>query len=601
MRENPYSQITLSYMCIVMRHPGSSFMVAAALGDRKADTVLVNCRLVSVYTGEIISNTQISISDSRISYVGTDASHTIGPHTRVIDAKGRYVAPGLADPHTHIDQFLLPNHTASTLLAHGTTSIFSDPIDITGTLGYRGLEWFVDACRDQLVRIFHGIPGGQPVDPVLSNSCRLSPEEQAKLLQDDTIFGMGEVFAWTKVTGSDPQTLESLDQMRRAHAIVNGHTAGMRGVKLGAYAASGIASCHEPIDYSQTLERLRLGLHVMIREGSIRRDLQDIMQEILSKDIYTGRIMFCSDGLNPNDILHGHINCCIRKAIRVGVDAVDAIRMATANVFGYYNMDSDLGGISPGRLADIILLDDLASFKINTILRDGTIVVSDGRIQGVTQDVAVPSWLYTSTTVSHAKPADFDVMCSKDTARVNTIRLLTEIITAPGTAQVPVVDSRVSLPDGDLWRVAAFERVTRSNLRTVGFLEGFGVGQGAVASTYTFHENDLIVIGRDKNDMAIALNRVNAEGGGTVVVQNGRPTAVMPLSVAGIMSDDTPDKVRDQFIQVNEAMYDMGCVFDQPQLIPLFLPFLALPKIRILSSGIVNVLNQETMPPVIRE
>lgn len=588
-------------MRIMMQHPGSHSMVAAALGDRKADMILTNCRLVSVYTGEIIPDTQISICGSRISYVGPDASHTIGSQTRIIDAKGRYAAPGFADPHTHIDQFMLPNHTASALLVHGTTSIFSDPIDIAGTLGYRGLAWFVDACRDQLIRIFHGIPGGQPVDPDLSNSCRLSPEEQAKLLKDEAIFGMGEVFAWTKVTSSDPHTLDSLDQMRRAQVVINGHTAGMRGVKLGAYAASGITSCHEPIDYSQALERLRLGLYVMVREGSIRRDLQEIMQEVSSKGIYTGRLMFCSDGLNPNDMVHGHINRCIRKAVRVGVDAVDAIRMATANVFGYYNMDSSLGGISPGRLADIMLLDDLESFKINTILCNGSVAVSDGRIRDPAQNTTIPKWLYTTTNISPVKPTDFDVMCTGDTARVNTIRLLTEIITAPGTAQVPIVDGRVSLPDGDLWGVAAFERVTNSDLRTVGFLEGFGVGQGAVASTLTLHENDLIVIGRDKRDMAAAVNRVNDEGGGTVVVQDGRPVAVMPLSVAGIMSDDAPDAVRDQFVQVNGAMHDMGCVFAEPNLIPLFLPFLALPKIRILSSGIVNVLNRTIMPSVVRE
>ena len=585
----------------MMKHPGSRSMVEAALGDRKADLILTNCRLVSVYTGEIIPDTQISIYGSRISYVGPDASHTMGPQTRMIDAKERYASPGLADPHTHIDQFMLPHHTVSELLVHGTTTMFSDPIDIAGTLGYRGLAWFVDACRNQLIRIFHGIPGGQPVDPDLSNSCRLSIDEQARLLKDEAIFGMGEVFAWTKVTSLDPATLESLDQMRRAHAIINGHTAGMRGVKLGAYAASGIASCHEPIDYSQTLERLRLGLHVMVREGSIRRDLQEIMREVSSKGIYTGRLMFCSDGLNPNDMVHGHINHCIRKAVRVGVDPVDAIRMATANVFGYYNMDSDLGGISPGRLADIILLDDLESFKINTVLCNGSIAVSDGRIRHTIRGTTIPKWLYTTTNISPVKPTDFDVTHNKDTARVNTIRLLTEIITAPGTAQVPVVDGHVSLPDGDLWMVAAFERVTKSALRTVGFLEGFGVGQGAVASTATIHENDLIVIGRDKCDMAVAVNRVNAEGGGTVVVQNGRPVAVMPLPVAGLMSDDMPDKVRDQFVQVNGAMHDMGCVLAEPHLIPLFLPFLALPKIRILSSGMVNVLSRTIMPPVIRE
>lgn len=573
-------------------------MVAAALGDHKADVILANCRLVSVYTNEIIPETQIAIHGSRISYVGPDASHATGPQTRIIDVKGRYATPGLADPHIHIDQFMLPNHTASALLSHGTTTIFSDPIDITGTLGYRGLAWFVDTCKDQLIRIFHGIPGGQPVDPDLSNSCRLSMKEQEELLKDESIFGMGEVFAWTKVTNLDLFTLKSLDQMRRSQAIVNGHTAGMRGVKLGAYAAAGIASCHEPIDYSQTIERLRLGLHVMVREGYIRRDLQEIMQEISSKGIYTGRIMFCSDGLGPDDMVHGHINGCIRKAVKVGVDVIDAIRMATANVFGYYNMDSSLGGIAPGRLADIILLDDLEPFKINAILYNGSVAVSDGRIQRRTPDKMIPKWLYATTNMAPAKPADFDIIHDKDQAMVNTIRLVTEIITVPGKTQVPVVDGHISLYDGDIWRVAAVERVANSGLRTVGFLEGFGVGDGAVASTSTIHENDLIVIGRNKDDMAAAVNCVNAAGGGIAVVQDGQPVAVMPLPVAGIMSDETPDKILDQFVQVKRAMINMGCVHAEPQLIPFFLPFLALPKVRMLSRGMVNVLNRNIIPAV---
>lgn len=592
-----YTQLQIGRMALPR---SATEMSDAAMGRIHADTVIRGCSLVSVYTGEIIPDTQISVYRSRISYVGPDASHTVGPGTKVIDAKGRHVVPGLADPHIHIDQFVLPAVTARSLLMHGTTTLFSDPIDITGVAGYRGFAWFKEACGDLPVRIFQGIPGGQPVDPEFSYAHSLSAAEQDALLEDPAVFGMGEIFAWTKVTGCHYPTMEAIDRTVRAGAVVNGHTAGMRGTKLAAYAASGIMSCHEPIDFDQVLERLRLGMYVMIREGSIRRDLRRIVERVVSEDTYTSRLMFCSDGLNPADMGSGHIDHCVREAIRAGIGPVEAVSMATRNVSVYYGMDSDLGGIAPGRLADIIILDDLESFRINTVLTGGRVSVSGGALPADTSPRReTPAWLGDTVMVDRLAPGDFGVRAAGDTATANTICLRTEIVTAPGSAELQVRDSLVAVPeDGSIWKVAAIDRVTGSGRRAVGFLEGFGKGDGAVATTYTFHENDLVVIGTNDQDMAVAANRVISMHGGMAVARSSEVISELPLPVAGLMSEGPLEVVREGFEAVNGATIDIGCRFENPNLIPLFLPFLALPQVRILSSGIINVREGRVVPPI---
>lgn len=564
----------------------------AALGLIPSDLIISGCSLVSVYTGEIIPDTQIAVYKSRISYVGPDASHAAGPDTRTINAKGRHVAPGLADPHTHLDQFVLPAETAACVLPRGTTALFSDPIDITGVGGSKGFRWFAEACRNVPVRIFHGIPGGLPVDADLSHLRGLGDVERDETMRSPDVFGMGEVFSWTKVTEGDPETMRAMAAVLEAGGIVNGHTAGMSGRKLAAYAASGISSCHEPIDYDQTMERLRAGLYVMVREGSIRRDLRRIMEEVSSSGVSTHRLMFCSDGLNPSDLRSGHMDVCIREAIAAGVDPVDAVAMATRNVFEYYMMDRDLGGLAPGRLADMVILDDLESFRVNAVLVGGQ------DVSGVhTAAIPVPPELERTVRLERLAKPDFEVRAPGPEATANTIRLRTEIVTDMGEAALEVRDG-AAVSTQAIWKAASFDRINRTGNRAVGFLEGFGEGEGAMATTATLHENDLVVVGSNDADMAVAANHAIDEQGAMAVARDGRIVASLPMPVAGLMSYHDADAARERFEAVNGAARDMGCRFDSPHLIPLFLPFLALPHVRITSRGIVNVRRREIMQPV---
>jgi adenine deaminase len=570
------------------------------MGDKKADLVLKNCNLLSVYTKEIIPKTQIAIINDRIAYVGPDASHTVGPKTTVIDVKNKYLSPGFADPHLHIDQFVLPSEFVKKALLCGVTSLFSDPIDIVSVAGYKGFQEFLKLGEDLPVRIFQVVPGGLPVDAKFSNSNTLSLSQEKSAVKHPHVLGMGEVFSWTKVTTREPKTMKSLSSMLECDCIINGHTAGASEKKLNAYVSSGILSCHEPVNFDQVLERLRLGMWIMIREGSIRRDLKEIIPRVLSHGTYLNRLMFCSDGLDPLDMTKfGHIDHCIRESIKLGLKPIDAISMASKNTFDYYNMGKDLGGIAPGKLADILIFDNLKSFKPNKVFVRGKLVVSNGSIVTSIKKKTISPWIKKTVKLKKFSANNFLVKSKKTDVIANTIFMQTEIITKLGSAELHSKNGYVSASlDSDIWKVAAFDRIHGTNKHSIGFLENFGSDIGAFASTWSFHENDMIVIGSNDPDMAVASNHLIKNQGGIVVVKSGKILASLPLQFAGIISTDPFEKVSLNFEKINNSIVDLGCKFSKPHLIPLFLPFLALPSVRILSGGIVDVKKRSYIQPI---
>ena len=570
------------------------------MGDKKADLILKNCNLLSVYTREIISKIQIAIINDRIAYVGPNASHTLGSKTKVIDVKNKYVGPGFADPHLHIDQFVLPSEFAKKALLCGVTSLFSDPIDVVSVGGYKGFQEFLKLGENLPIRIFQVVPGGIPVDAKFSNSKSLTLTQEKLAVKHPHVLGLGEVFSWTKVILREPKTMKSLSAMLECDCIINGHTAGASEKKLNAYVASGILSCHEPINFDQVLERLRLGMWIMIREGSIRRDLKEIIPRILSHGTYLNRLMFCSDGLDPLDLSKfGHIDHCIRESIKVGLKPIDAITMASKNNFDYYNMGKDLGGIAPGKLADILIFNDLKSFKPNQVFVGGKLIVSNGIFVTPIKKKLISPWIKKTVKLKNLSKNDFLIKSKKEDVLANTIYMQTEIITKIGSSQLSSKDGNIPASlESDVWKVAAFDRIHGTNRHSIGFLENFGADIGAFASTWSFHENDLIVIGSNDSDMAIASNHLIKNQGGLVVVKSGKVLASLPLQFAGIVSTDSFEKVSSNFEKINSTIVDSGCIFSRPHLIPLFLPFLALPSVRILSGGIVDVKKRKYMSPI---
>jgi len=570
------------------------------MGDKKADLVLKNCNLLSVYTREIIPKTQIAIISDRIAFVGLDATHTIGPKTKVIDVKNKYVSPGFADPHLHIDQFVLPSEFAKKALLCGVTSLFSDPIDVVSVAGNKGFQEFLKLGENLPIRIFQVVPGGLPVDAKFSNSKSLTLSQEKTAVKHPHVLGLGEVFSWTKVTLREPKTMKSISSMLECDCIINGHTAGASEKKLNAYVSSGILSCHEPINFDQVLERLRLGMWIMIREGSIRRDLNEIIPRVLSHGTYLNRLMFCSDGLDPLDITKfGHIDHCIRESIRHGLKPIDAITIASKNNFDYYNMGKDLGGIAPGKLADILIFDDLKSFKPTKVFVGGKLIISNGRFVIPIKKKPIPSWIKKTVKLKNFSKNDFLIKSKKKNVLANTIFMQSEIITKLGSSELQSIDGNVPASlNSDVWKVAAFDRIHGTNRHSIGFLENFGADIGAFASTWSFHENDLIVIGSSDSDMAVASNHLIKNQGGLVVVKSGKILASLPLPFAGIVSTDSFEKVSSNFEKINNVIVDSGCKFSRPHLIPLFLPFLALPSVRILSGGIVDVKKRCYIQPI---
>lgn len=572
---------------------------AVAMGEKKADLILKNCSLVNVYSHEILPQTQIAIVNERIAYVGLDASHTLGSKTIVIDLQGKYVTPGFADPHIHIDQFVLPSELAKKSLLCGVTSLFSDPIDIVSVCGYRGFREFVKLTQNLPIRFFHVVPGGLPVDRKFSHGKTLSAIQEKTAIKLPNVLGLGEVFSWTKVTERDSKTMKTLAMMLDNDCIINGHTAGASGKKLNAYVSSGILSCHEPVNFEQVLERLRLGMWIMIREGSIRRDLKEILPGVMNHETNTERLMFCSDGIDPLDLLHyGHIDHCVRESIKLGLDPIDAITMASKNCFDYYNMGKDLGGIAPGKLADILVFDNLITMLPDKVFVGGKLVVSNGKVITKITPKTIPKWIRNTVKLKKFSENIFHVKSKSSSVTANLITMQTEIITKKEETELKTKDGNVlASEDKDVWKVAAFDRTYGSKKHAIGFLKNFGSQIGAFASTWSFHENDLIVIGSNDKDMTIAANNLVKSQGGMTVVKNGNTLSSLPLQMAGIISTDSFEKVHQNFVDLNSTIVESGCKFKKPHLIPLFLPFLALPAIRILYSGIVDVKNRSFIPP----
>ena len=573
---------------------------SVAMGDDFADLVLVNCSLVNVYTKEIQKKIQIATTNGRIAFVGTDASHTIGPKTKTLNVRNKFVSPSFVDPHIHIDHFIMPSEFVKKSLLCGVTTLFPDSIDIVSVCGYKGFKEFVNLTKNLPMRFFHTVPGGLPVDKKFSHGKTLSLKEEKSAIKIPSVVGLGEVFSWTKVTKRDSKTMKSLQQMHEENCIINGHTAGASGKKLNAYVSSGIFSCHEPINFDQVIERLRLGMWIMIREGSIRRDLREILPVVISHGTYTNRLMFCSDGVDPVDLSsYGHIDHCARSAIKLGLDPIDAISMASKNCFDYYNLGQQFGGIAPGKMADILILDDLKKIKINSVFLGGKTVVSNGKLTSVIKKPKIPKWITSTVKLVKFSENDFSIKSLNITENVNAINLKTEIVTEKTTEDLNTKNGNVSPSfDKDIWKVAAFDRTFGTKKHTIGFLKNFGAEIGAFASSWSFHENDLIVIGSNEKDMALACNKLSKSKGGMIVVKDGKTLASMPLQLAGIISTNSVESVSKQFLEISSSMTDSGCKFKKPHLIPVFLPFLALPDIRILYSGIVDVKKRVYINPV---
>ena len=570
-------------------------LIHTALGREKADLVIKNARLVNVYTGEILDGQAVAVRGAWIAHVGPDADHTVGAGTTVIDAAGRTLIPGLIDGHTHLAWLFSIDEFLRHVIAGGTTTIVTETIEAFPVAGYAGVVDFLDSLADQPIKIFATAP---PMMSISRTARGISENDLAKLLARDDILGLGEAY-WQAVIQETDRMVSLFDQTQAAGKCLEGHSAGASGQKLMAYLAAGVSSCHEPINAPQVLDRLRLGLHVMIREGSIRRDLEAIA-EIRHAGVDSRRLILVTDGVSPGDLLAGgYMERVVQKAIDCGFDPVAAIQMATLNVAEHFSLDGAIGGIAPARQADLLIIPDPRTIAPDLVVSRGKIIARDGRILQEPRPHAYrPSSRRTVNLPGRLGASDFAIPAPtgarRATARV--MDLVTGLVTREMPMDLTVDNGHIpSDPGLDLLKVAAIDRTHRPGRRFVGLVRGFGLTAGAVASSAAWDTSDIIVVGADEADMAAAVNRILDLQGGVVVCAGGRILAELPLPIFGLMSDRPMAELAGQMDAVKAQIVRLGFPFDDPLLTLITLTGQAIPFFRICEEGLVNFKNGETV------
>ena len=570
-------------------------LIEVALGNRKADLVVTGGRLLNVYTGELLENTSVSVKGSWIAYVGPDGSHTIGPKSEVIDATGKILIPGLIDGHTHLSWLCCVDEVLKQTLPDGTTTIITETMESFPVAGLEGVIDFLDSLKDQPAKIF----ATAPFMASISSAARGIPMDTlGQLLGRSDILGVGESY-WQSVLQAPETSLPVLDESFRSGKTLEGHSAGAKGKKLAAYLAAGISSCHEPIQPEEVIERLRLGIYVMVREGSIRRDLEAI-SVIKDSNVDLRRLVLVTDGIEPGDLLKRRTMAyVVQKAIDCGFDPVAAVQMATLNVAEHFALDHIVGGIAPGRCADMLILPDTRTINAEKVISNGKVVAENGRLQTPPRrHTYQQSSLATVRLPMPFSASDFIIRPTHKqlSPKVRIIELITDLVTAELQQEVAAVDGEIKCdPDNDILKVAAVDRRNTPGKTCVGLIKGFGLNAGAVASSGAWDSSAIIVVGASETDMAVAINRIHELQGGAVVVNEGTLQAEIPMPVFGLMSSATVDVIAGQLEGLKQALQSLGVTLADPLLTLNTLTGAAIPYLRICEEGLVNLKDGKTV------
>lgn len=582
---------------------GRKNLIQSALGQQPLDLIVQNGRLLNVYSGEILDGWNIAVKGRRIASIGP-ARERVGPATTIVDAKGAYLLPGYIDPHAHIDFWANPLALTPYLLAGGTTTVMADPHDIVGATGLPGLELMLAMTRNLPLKFYFSLPVSSPPFPKFEGDDIVSLSSMGGYLQRDEILALSEVTPWPRLIEGETELLQKFELGENSGRRIEGHTTGASFDKLNALAAAGLTSCHEAVTAEEARTRLRLGLAVMLRHGSIRSDLEALIGLITdSGGSASHRIMFTPDWKSPADILcDGYLDHLIRLAIQKGVDPIRAIQMATLNPAVYLGLDRKVGGLAPGRRADILLVDDLAEPAPRMVIADGQPVVRDGEI--LYRSPPLPpsatriSWLPHREIPAGIRAEDFAVRSGLQTDSVilPAIAIVDKTITRRVDVALPVKAGQVLLPeDRDLLKIS-LRRRDKSGFVTA-FLTGFGAKIGGLAASIAHELHSPIVVGCREDDMAAALRHLKKIGGGIVLVDRKKVRAQIPLPIGGLMSTESLPVLSEQMRSVKDILASMGCPLQDPVFTIGFLCFSALPWIRLTPGGLLDVKRREIIYP----
>ena len=574
----------------------ASRLVAVAAGRDSADLVIRGGKLVNVQTREVL-DWQVAVAAGRFAYIGPDASHCIGPDTRVIDAEGRYLIPGLCDGHMHIESGMLtPAEFAAAVIPHGTTTMFTDPHEIANVLGLTGVRMMHDEALMQPINIYTQMPSCAPSAPGLETTgFEISAEDVAEAMAWPGIIGLGEMMNFPGVINGDPQMLAEMAATMNAGKTVGGHYASPdKGIPFSAYVAGGAADDHEGTAEADAIARVRNGMKSMMRLGSAWYDVESQITAVTEKGLDPRNFILCTDDCMAGTLVNdGHVNRVVRHAIACGCDPLVALQMATINTATHFGLERELGSITPGRRADVILTSDLRTLPVEQVIARGQIVALDGNI---TVDCPHYDWPITARqTVHMGKPlgaVDFGI-AAPDGANEVTAKVIgvveNQAPTEALTATLPVVDGLVE-GQGDTYQIALVERHRGTGNVTNGFVSGFGyTGKMAMASTVAHDSHHMIVVGTDRDCMAKAANRLGEVGGGVTVWQDEQELALVELPIAGLMSDRPAAEVAACADQMVAAMAACGCTLNNAYMQHSLLALVVIPALRISDLGLVDV------------
>ncbi len=581
-------------------------LVEVAMGREPADLVIQNGRWVNVYSGEIIPGTDVAIKGCRIAYVGEDGTHTIGDQTEIIEANGRYLIPGLCDAHMHVESGMVTvTEFARAVIPHGTTSMFIDPHEIANVLGLPGVKLMHDEAAGLPINIFVQMPSCVPSAPGLETpGASIGPAEVAEAMGWPNIIGLGEMMNFPGVFLGDEKMHAEMAATMRANKTIGGHYASPDlGVPFHGYAAGGPADDHEGTQLEDGIARVRQGMRAMLRLGSAWYDVATQVKAITEMGLDSRNFILCTDDSHSGTLVHdGHMNRVVRHAIAQGLPPITAIQMATLNTAQHFGVERELGSITPGRLADIIISSDLVTLPIETVIASGEIIAQNGNLA-----IDLPPYPYPDFAVGTVNlgktlsAADFDISAPSGSQKVEARVIGVVENQAPTralTAELPVKNGLVEMDlSADVCQIALVERHQGTGQVVNGFVSGFGYNVPcAMASTVAHDSHHMIVVGTDKENMALAANRLGEVGGGVVVFKEGQEVALVELPIAGLMSTERAEIVADKAENMVRAMEACGCTLNNAYMQHSLLALVVIPELRISDLGLVDVTQFEFVP-----
>ena len=553
-------------------------IIAAAAGREPADLVLKNATFVNVFSNEL-STMDIAVAEGLIVGMGSYQGRS------EVDCTGKIVLPGFLDAHIHLESSLVsPTEFVKAVLPHGTTTVVTDPHEIANVMGTDGIEYMLQATEDLPVDVRFMLPSCVPATPLDESGAILDYRAIDSFYDHPRVQGLAEMMNFVGAINGDEQTVEKIVAAQAHHKKIDGHAPDLQGNDLNAYIAAGVYSDHECHDVKDAIAKLERGQFIMIREGTAARNLEALMPLLTGK--YADRCMFCTDDKHPNDLLEkGHIDYIVKKAISLGADPITAVKVACHNAARYFLLNNR-GGISPGYLADFVIIDNFQDFNIEQVYKKGVLMVDHGEIQDFPSPEIEPYLVERAHKTFHVAALTAEDFAEKRPRGI--IGMVDGEITTVDAGYSDRIDVEY-----DVLKIAVVERHKNTHHIGIGYIQGYGLKSGAVATSISHDSHNIIVVGTNETDMAAAVNRVVELNGGIVVWDGGQSVAEVPLAIAGIMSDEPLVTVNEKLETAKDAAHKLGV---NPGIDPFMtLSFMALPVIpslRITTRGVFDVTTQ---------